>query len=284
MGKCAKQTQFGPTSGRVAAPKRRNAPNKPNCPKRGTEAVSGQPGRRGRPIVRRRLDAPLRETKPIGLVNGHPGGRNARNKANFGWWTRRRDCLYKQTQLGLAGPGCGRQKMQNEPNSASRTDPGGRNAQNEANLARPEAGPAPHRTKCAKRTQFRLVGLRRTECAKQTQFRPGMWPRNLHHSSIPLFHHSSPIPIAPNKLNLARAKRAKQTQFGQSAKAPADEICETKPNLGRMGHLGDTVPGRGRWRQTNPIWWVKCAKRTQFPARTGGTGPPRLRTPRRRAS
>ena len=43
-----------------------------------------------------------------------------------------------------------------------------------------------------------------------------------------------------------RMVSAKRSQFG-------GQTCETKPNSGRMGPLGDGAPGWGRWYKTNPI-------------------------------
>jgi hypothetical protein len=53
-------------------------------------------------------------------------------------------------------------------------------------------------------------------------------------------------------------------------------LCETKPNLGRMGYLGDGAWGPIAQNEANfgePGWdrRAKCAKRTQFPAGLGGT-------------
>jgi len=45
---------------------------------------------------------------------------------------------------------------------------------------------------------------------------------------------------------------------------PAGLLVQTKPNLGRLGHLGDGTWGRGR---------AFCAKRGQISATPGGTGP-----------
>jgi hypothetical protein len=45
---------------------------------------------------------------------------------------------------------------------------------------------------------------------------------------------------------------------------PEGETCETKPNLGKPGCLGDRTGGRAQGR---------CVKQTQFPAGPAGTGP-----------
>ncbi len=50
-----------------------------------------------------------------------------------------------------------------------------------------------------------------------------------------------------------RADRAKRSQFGDGCLASEGEFCRTKPNLGRMGHLGDGAPARGQLCETNPI-------------------------------
>jgi hypothetical protein len=39
---------------------------------------------------------------------------------------------------------------------------------------------------------------------------------------------------------------AEQSQFRQSAGGAEGEMCETKLNLGKMGHLGDDAPGKGQ--------------------------------------
>ncbi len=60
---------------------------------------------------------------------------------------------------------------------------------------------------------------------------------------------------------------------------PEDQMRKTKPNLGRMGHLGAGASarpivrnepnfGESRWDRT-----AKCAKQSQFPAGPGGTRP-----------
>ena len=64
---------------------------------------------------------------------------------------------------------------------------------------------------------------------------------------------------------LAGAKRAKQSQFGGSPAGAQGRLRETRPNLGRMEHLGERIRGRAQG---------KCAKQTQFPAGPVGTGPP----------
>jgi hypothetical protein len=66
----------------------------------------------------------------------------------------------------------------------------------------------------------------------------------------PLFHYSIIPPFR------SAANRAKRSQFRGVRASPEAELCETKPNLGRMGHLGDGMPGRGRWCETKPIWPV----------------------------
>jgi len=94
----------------------------------------------------------------------------------------------------------------------------GRTAQNKPNLAG---------VKCAKRSQFRRAG------------RPAEYPA-FHYSIIP-----------PSR---SEAYCAKRTQFLGVRACLEAELRKTKPNLGRMGHLGDTVPGRGQSCKTNPIW------------------------------
>jgi hypothetical protein len=103
------------------------------------------------------------------------------------------------------------------------------------------------------------------DCAKRTQFRPGPWLRC---PTIPLFYHST-IPIRclscetkpisrlriadwgqtcggtpalrPADSGLRRAKCAKRSQFGRvsggDAQPTKSQSCETKPNLGGLGHV-----------------------------------------------
>jgi hypothetical protein len=88
------------------------------------------------------------------------------------------------------------------------------------------------------------------------------------------------FPAGPNG---TRGDRAKQTQFGAARLSSGGQLCETKPDLGRMRNLGDgasrglivrnkanfgRAPGNGRGRLGPPR--AKCAKRTQFAAEPGG--------------
>jgi hypothetical protein len=183
------------------------------------------------PILRHRLDAPLRETNPISPAGQGPWGNRA-----------------KQSQSRpTSNWGAGRT---NKPISGLRLGPGGRSCQTNPNLGEPGylgdgtaegllcktnpilAGqPGPGRVECAKqtqlpkaghrggvrqagrlgpvdyakRTQFRLVGPPGAECAKQTQF-PGR--------DTPLFHYSI---IPPSQSDTGRAK---QSQFTRHCCAP----------------------------------------------------------------
>jgi hypothetical protein len=105
---------------------------------------------------------------------------------------------------------------------------------------------APPGTDYAKRTQFGPAwagpGPRWAKDAKRTQFRElaGGW--NTHHSTIPSFHHSSPMPIVRNKANPGgagwdgasgtRGARAKQTQFRRVRLGAGGRLRETKPMAG----------------------------------------------------
>ena len=53
----------------------------------------------------------------------------------------------------------------------------------------------------------------------------------------------------------SRLNCVKQSQFpaGPHGATNEGQSCKTKPNLGRMGPLGDGTPGRGQWRKTKPI-------------------------------
>jgi hypothetical protein len=95
--------------------------------------------------------------------------------------------------------------------------------QNKANLRKPTA-------------------IRRVECAKQSQFRlrrTGRGPGDVGRGRV----QTNPI---------YRAARLEACPFPRPSPLP-DRLCETKPNLGRMGHLGDGSPGRGQSCETNPI-------------------------------
>ncbi len=85
-----------------------------------------------------------------------------------------------------------------------------------------------------KQTQFGDLAGRQpgADCATQTQFPAGEVSR---HSTIPSFHHSS----------LRR-------------------LCKTKPNLGRMGHLGGQCTG-GQSYKTKPISATMPIGRSAFP-------------------
>jgi len=51
----------------------------------------------------------------------------------------------------------------------------------------------------------------------------------------------------------AGSNGAKRSQFESGQRSPAGRVCETKPNLSRMGRLGVGSPGRSQWCKTNPI-------------------------------
>jgi hypothetical protein len=126
---------------------------------------------------------------------------------------------------------------------------GGLIVRNEPNL--PQTGREDHRQgqrawrchpsggNCAKRTQFGGA-VYRTE---QTQFRGVGGRRNTHHSTMLSFHHSNPMPIVQNEPN------SRQGDGGRGA----------SPSV--LAPVASGLP------------WPDCAKRTQFPAGPGGTGP-----------
>jgi hypothetical protein len=91
-----------------------------------------------------------------------------------------------------------------------------------------------------------------------------------------------------NKPNLGRPGRgpqgnsAERSQFRQSAQAVTGEMRQTKPNLGKLRHLGDgrssgpIVPNKANlsiadWRRTSDRA-ANCAKRTQFGLPPRGRG------------
>ena len=91
---------------------------------------------------------------------------------------------------------------------------------------------------CAKRSQFFDCGLRISDCGLGTD----------------LWREARP---AAYRLGPRRAKCAKRTQFPFSRALGNTQLCETKPNLGELGYLGD-----GTW-QDGP----NAQKRTQFARR-----------------
>jgi len=181
------------------------------------------------------------KTNPISPVGWGPGERNAQNEPNFpggaGWPpSPPKPIVRNEAKLGLAGVSGG--PRVGEAYCAKRSQFAGRSAcqtkpivQSEANFS---GQPWPRRTKCAKRTQFppsRAPGNTRlcktkpisrpwrertgvgrgkapvaaeVDCAKRTQFPPGEIP---HHSTIPLFQYSDPMPIVQNEANLRSSGR-----------------------------------------------------------------------------
>jgi hypothetical protein len=80
--------------------------------------------------------------------------------------------------------------------------------------------------------------------AKQSQSRPTGSP------IIPLPYHST----IPSRRRLCETKPILgDTGWGETpGRWDAGQSCKTKPNLGRMGHLGDGAWG-GQWYETKPI-------------------------------
>jgi hypothetical protein len=67
---------------------------------------------------------------------------------------------------------------------------------------------------------------------------------------------------AQNEANCQRAARVAESEACKTNPIWRGQMCETKPNLGRLGYLGDGV------------WGAYCAKRSQFgPAGPGGRRP-----------
>jgi hypothetical protein len=216
-----KQSQFASPAGTP----RTKMPNKPNCPKRGTEAVSrSRPADRIPSIplfyhstipVRCRWckTNPISESRSVGV-----GDRSCETNPISGSQAGgRRSRLYKQTQF-VAVPGGTRPQGRMCETKPIPATPGG---------ARPEGRAS--WVDCAKRSQFRAV---------------------------------------PNGPGLGDEGRG-----GQS--------CKTKPNLGRIGYLGDGVsgthivqdgPNSARLGPSRVPRRTKDAKRTQFPAGWVGRG------------
>ncbi len=127
----------------------------------------------------------------------------------------------------------------------------------------------------------------RGKCAKQTQFPAAGMP---HHSSIPLFQGSSPMPVAQNEPNCPK----RGTEAVSGGAGWVEGCCTNKPNSCYYADPEIGVPGRARPHPTRGAIapnkpnsaprradWVpgrrKCAKRSQFgPASTlqpGGMAP-----------
>jgi hypothetical protein len=74
---------------------------------------------------------------------------------------------------------------------------------------------------------------------------------------------SRPEPIVRNEPNLLGSTVRNEPNLPQVSGngcgwlgpggSAGERLCETKPNLGRMGPLGDGTSGRGQWCKTNPI-------------------------------
>jgi hypothetical protein len=65
------------------------------------------------------------------------------------------------------------------------------------------------------------------------------------------------------------ADYAKQTQSGAARPVSGGRLCETKPNSGRTGYLGDGVPGR--WRLCDIASMPRFGKQSQSRQSAGGT-------------
>ena len=189
---------------------RRNAQNEANLP-RAPKNGRGQPGP-GTSCGDR-----LCETKPIPGCTGWDGGQRM---------------LYKQTQSG------------GTPAVACRLGPARAGCTNKPNLpppdgqARPWLEPiAPNKPNCPKRGTEAVSAVAASGSP--------------HYSSIPSFHHSSPMPIVQNK-----------TQFRSLGRLDAGASCANKPNSRRCADREIGVPRR-----------TDCAKRTQFPAAPGVARP-----------
>ncbi len=134
-----------------------------------------------------------------------------------------------------------------------------------------ETGPAGRRLIVRNKTQSGATGLAPGERLCKTKPIPGGagWDGAI------------PKPMAQNEPNFARAPGNGRGRLGPLAPC-RDRFCKTKPNLGGMGHLGDGASGgpgspstkrakQAQFRLSAKAPRAKCAKRTQFPAGSGGT-------------
>ncbi len=142
---------------------------------------------------------------------------------------------------------------------------------NEANFGEPFG----RGSDCEKRTQFResLGEVPIVENKPNFGELAGGW--HTHRSTIPLFHHSSPMPVVRNKANSAQATRrtstlwdksydeldtqpgsAKQSQFPTPCRSgdrrSRGQACKTKP-ISRRCRAGWDLGDEGRTCETKPI-------------------------------
>jgi hypothetical protein len=114
------------------------------------------------------------------------------------------------------------------------------------------------RANCAKRTQFSPAwagpGLRRAKDAKRTQFR------------------ATPDGTGPQGRGTWE-KCAKRTQFRGADRGPEAQMRKTKPNLGRIGHLGGRISEANRAKQDAPDKSRDRPNQSSISAQKGGSKP-----------
>jgi len=172
--------------------------------------------------------------------------------------------LYKQTQFSSAGQAGG---------AVAEVD---RAKQSQSREARPGSGGRLCETKPigraerAKQNQSFNCGFRRT-CGLSPWLRAGCLYKQTNFEGLPCDIASMP-------------RFAKQSQFHRVWLGEAGDMCETKPNLGELGHVGrggHHVWGgfakgerakqtqfagveKNRWGKPHPTRGCNCAKQTQF--------------------
>jgi hypothetical protein len=277
-----------------------NAQNEPNCPKRGTEAVSRlriagtAPGNRRPPSaelsdwrlrIGHRPAAGRSRQPPTLSPDGLPGGQNAQNEPN------------------LAQPGQGQvpggRKMRNEANSCrswtsmrvkrSQFPPSARAAlQGTARITPHGVTGAPNaevcvgaprykpRAHCAKRTQFRRVGRRAeypgfhysiippfqadVDCAKRSQTWAGWAIWGTAHQGGRLCKTNPILPVGQGP---------RESEMGKTNPICQRQSCETKPNLGAPGVSGGPPRAGSLSCETKPIRQGQSCETKPIPGPVG---------------
>jgi hypothetical protein len=136
---------------------------------------------------------------------------------------------------------------------------------------------------CAKRTQFLDCGLRIADCGLGTDLRQDTCTAAYRLGPAPASCTNKPNwlePIVRNEPNLVGSNVQNEANCravgreprrllcktkpicrghpgmgtgGWGREGPRGRLCKTKPNLGRLGHLGDRASERGQWCKMNPI-------------------------------
>ena len=117
------------------------------------------------------------------------------------------------------------------------------------------------------------AGPRSVKCAKRTQFRPSRPSTALHYSSVPLFHHSNPLPIVRNKANWPSGRR-------RAGRPTHEEPRGNRAKRSQSARPGRVGRGLGAWdvgqmRKTNPISEGVLSVKCQVLSRASRASSPR---------